>query len=94
MLALGLLTLAAILIDFGVSTTLVISQRAIYGLSASLRSRLNGLFMAAFFVGGALGSAIGAWAYATGGWSLASSIGIALPIAAFLYFLTEKRAKA
>lgn len=93
MLALGLLTIAAILIDFGVSTTLVISQRAIYGLSASLRSRLNGLFMAAFFVGGALGSAIGAWAYATGGWSLASSIGIALPIAAFLYFLTEKREK-
>ncbi|MEB2844916.1 MFS transporter [Endobacterium cereale] len=93
-LALGLLTLAAILIDFGVSTTLVISQRAIYGLNPSLRSRLNGLFMAAFFVGGALGSAIGAWAYAKGGWSLASSIGIALPIVAFLYFLTEKRAKA
>jgi len=94
MLALGLLTLAAILIDFGVTTTLVISQRAIYGLNASLRSRLNGLFMAAFFVGGALGSAIGAWAYATVGWSLASTIGIALPIVALLYFLTEKRTKA
>ncbi|MGE7370147.1 MFS transporter [Neorhizobium sp. NPDC001467] len=89
-LALGLLTLAAILIDFGVSTTLVISQRAIYSLDASLRSRLNGLFMASFFVGGAMGSAIGAWAYATGGWSVASAIGIALPTAAFLYFLTER----
>lgn len=93
-LALALLTVAAILIDFGVTTTLVIGQRSIYGLGASLRSRLNGLFMASFFVGGALGSALGAWAYAKGGWPLASSLGIALPIVGFLYFLTEKRQPA
>ena len=92
-LALGLLTLAAILIDFGTTMALVIGQRAIFGLGHDLRARLNGLFMATFFVGGALGSAIGAWAYAQGGWLMASSIGIALPIIAFLYFLTEKRAR-
>jgi predicted MFS family arabinose efflux permease len=89
--ALVLLTAAAILLDFGVTMTLVIGQRAIFGLGADLRSRLNGLFMATFFVGGALGSAIGAWAFTQGGWMLASSIGLALPILALLYFLTEKR---
>lgn len=87
--ALVLLTLAAILVDFGVTMTLVTGQRAIYGLGAELRGRLNGLFMAIFFTGGAIGSAVGAWAYAQGGWSLASMIGFALPAAAFFYFLTE-----
>ncbi|WP_430241273.1 MFS transporter [Neorhizobium sp. DAR64861/K0K2] len=90
-IALMMLGLAAIALDFGVSMTLVIGQRSIYGLDAELRSRLNGLFMATFFVGGALGSAIGAWAYAQGGWLAASAIGLALPAAAFAYFLTEKR---
>ncbi|MBP1851794.1 MFS transporter [Rhizobium halophytocola] len=84
-----LLTLGAILLDFGVTMTLVTGQRAIYGLGAELRSRLNGLFMATFFVGGAIGSALGAWAYAQGGWFEASMIGITLPIIAVLYFLTE-----
>lgn len=90
-IALALLTLAAILLDFGVTMTLVIGQRAIYGLGADLRSRLNGLFMATFFCGGAIGSAVGAWAFAEGGWMLASMIGLALPVIASLYFLTERR---
>lgn len=90
-IALILLTAAAILLDFGVTMTLVIGQRAIYGLGADLRSRLNGLFMATFFLGGAVGSAVGAWAFAEGGWLLASMIGLALPVINILYFLTEKR---
>lgn len=89
--ALALLTVAAILLDFGVTMTLVIGQRSIYGLCADLRSRLNGLFMATFFCGGAVGSAVGAWAFAEGGWMLASMIGLALPVIAGLYFLTDRR---
>ena len=88
-LALGLLVAAAILLDFGVTTSMVVGQRAIYGLGAEQRSRLNGIFMATFFAGGAIGSAVGAWAFAEGGWLLASSIGIALPLAALAYFATE-----
>ena len=64
---------------------------AIYGIGAELRSRLNGIFMATFFCGGAIGSAVGAWAFAEGGWLLASSIGLALPVIALAYFLTERR---
>jgi predicted MFS family arabinose efflux permease len=89
--ALAALTLAGIVLDFGVSANLVFSQRAIYGLNAAMRGRLNGLFMATFFVGGAIGSAVGAWAFAQGGWALTSWIGFALPIAALLYFTTEPR---
>lgn len=86
----ALLTAGAILLDFGVQSTLVVGQRAIYTLGAEYRSRLNGLFMATFFAGGAVCSAIGSWAYARGGWTWAAMIGMALPGVALLYFLNEK----
>ncbi len=90
MLALGLLTFAAILLDFGVTTNLVLGQRAIFVLGAEYRSRLNGLYMATFFAGGAVGSALGGWLYAEGGWWAASMFGLALPACALLYSLTER----
>jgi predicted MFS family arabinose efflux permease len=89
--ALIVLVLAAIILDFGVSTNLVTSQRAIFSLGAHHRSRLNGCFMAMFFIGGALGSAVGAWAYARGGWPLSSGIGLILPLVALMLFATEFR---
>ncbi|AIQ56624.1 MFS transporter [Paenibacillus borealis] len=90
-LTLGLLVLTAILLDMSVSGNLVLGQRAIYSLGNETRGRLNGLFMAIFFVGGAVGSSLGGWAYAYGGWSLATLIGMALPVLALVYFLTEKK---
>ncbi|WP_211466951.1 MFS transporter [Collimonas silvisoli] len=90
-LSLGLLVAAGILLDFGVTTNLVLGQRAIFVLGAEYRSRLNGLYMATFFVGGALGSALGGLAFAHGGWALASWLGFALPVVALLYFFTEQR---
>ncbi|NQX61761.1 MFS transporter [Paenibacillus qinlingensis] len=86
-----ILVVSAILLDAGVSANLVLGQRALFSLSPEIRSRLNGLFMAIFFFGGAIGSAIGGWAYATGGWSAVLWIGIAFPVAAVLYFVTEKK---
>jgi predicted MFS family arabinose efflux permease len=88
-LSLVALTAAGVVLDFGVVSNLVFSQRAIYAISAEMRGRLNGVFMAIFFAGGAIGSAVGAWAYAQGGWALASWIGFAAPVAALLYFARE-----
>lgn len=87
--ALGLLVVAAIVLDFGVAANLTLGQRAIFALGDEIRSRLNGLYMAAFFLGGALGSALGAWAYARGGWAWASGLAFALPVAALAYWMTE-----
>ncbi|WP_322922274.1 MFS transporter [Paenibacillus campi] len=91
MISVLLLVLAAILLDLGVSANLVLGQRAIFSLGAEVRSRLNGLYMATFFLGGALGSSVGTWAFETGGWTAAVGIGIALPVVAFMYFMTEFR---
>lgn len=77
---LALLVAAAILIDFGVQTNLVVGQRTLFVLGPEVRSRLNGLYMATFFVAGAAGSALGAWSHATGGWTLAAAIGTLLPL--------------
>ncbi|MGN7762875.1 MFS transporter [Paenibacillus sp. 22594] len=88
---LGLLVVGVIILDMGVSGNLVLGQRAIYSLGSEARGRLNGLFMAIFFIGGAIGSSLGGWSYAYGGWGLTTLIGLALPVLAFLYYLTEKK---
>jgi predicted MFS family arabinose efflux permease len=91
LIGIAVLVISSLLLDAGVSANLVLGQRALFSLSPEIRSRLNGLFMAIFFFGGAIGSAIGGWAYAVGGWSTALWIGIAFPIVAILYFATEKK---
>ncbi|APW40866.1 MFS transporter [Rhodoferax koreense] len=87
----GLLVVAAIALDFAVSANLVFGQRAIYALKAEIRGRLNGLFMATFFAGGAIGSALGGWTYYGFGWRGVALLGTALPAMGFAYFLTEEK---
>ena len=87
-LGIPLLAAAAILLDFGMTANLTLGQRAIFVLGAEYRSRLNGLYMSAFFAGGAVGSTLGGLAFALGGWSLASWIGLALPMLALAFFAT------
>jgi predicted MFS family arabinose efflux permease len=87
--SMALLVIAAIAIDFGVQGNVVLGYRVLFALGAEHRSRLNGLYMTTFFMAGAAGSAIGAWAYAYGGWALASSIGFTLPLLALAYLATE-----
>ncbi|NBD28178.1 MFS transporter [Paenibacillus glycinis] len=91
--SLVLLFVTAITLDMAVSGNLVVSQRAIYALGNETRGRLNGLFMAIFFMGGAAGSFLGGLTYAHGGWSLSAWIGVLFPLLALLYFLTELRSK-
>jgi predicted MFS family arabinose efflux permease len=82
---------AGILLDLGVQSNMVVSQRAIYSLGAHARARLNAVYMATFFAGGAAGSAIASVAFQRGGWPLVSAIGAAFAAAALAYFATERR---
>ncbi|WP_295998110.1 MFS transporter [Rugamonas sp.] len=91
---LGLLVLSSIVLDMGVSANLVTGQRAIFALGADIRSRLNGLYMAIFFVGGALGSSLGVWMYAAHGWHGVLLTGLCFPLVALLVFATELRGKS
>jgi predicted MFS family arabinose efflux permease len=87
--ALGLLVAAAILVDFGVCANMAVGQRMIFSIGPALRGRLNGLYTAGFFTGSAAGAALGGWTFAQHGWPATAWVGVALPVAGFLYFLTD-----
>lgn len=87
--ALAVLVIASIVLDMGVAANLVLGQRAIFTLGAEVRSRLNGVYFALFFAGGAVGSALGGWMFATYGWHAALLTGVAFNGAAMLYWVTE-----
>jgi len=87
--ALAVLVLASIVLDMGVAANLVLGQRAIFTLGAEVRSRLNGVYFALFFAGGALGSALGGWMFAAHGWHAALLTGMAFNGVALLYWVTE-----
>jgi predicted MFS family arabinose efflux permease len=82
----------AILLDLAVQTTLVLGQRAIYALDPAARSRLNTMYIATFFCGGAAGSALAGIIYARAGWSGIAIFGMLLPLAAFAFWLFESQA--
>jgi predicted MFS family arabinose efflux permease len=87
-----LLALAGVMLDGGVQSNLVFGQRAIYTLGAHMRSRLNGVFMAIFFTGGAAGSALTSPVLAHFGWGGICALGAALPLLALAYFWAASRA--
>jgi predicted MFS family arabinose efflux permease len=66
----SLVALAAgvVLMDAGVQGSHISNQTRIFGLNATLRNRINSVYMVAYFVGGACGSALGSWAWSHGGW--------------------------
>ena len=87
--ALGVLVLASIVLDMGVAANLVLGQRTIFALGAQVRSRLNGVYFALFFAGGAFGSAVGGWMLAAHGYLATLALGAAMPCLALLYQLCE-----
>jgi len=87
--ALVTLAIAAVFINCGVALNFVIGLRAIYSLEPEQRSRLNGLFGACAFGGGAIGSSLGGWSYAHGGWPVVCVFGAAFSALALAYFLVS-----
>lgn len=63
-----LLALMALVLDAGVQTNHIVSQRVIFGLRDSARGRLNAAYMTAVFLCGAAGSWGGAALYSIWGW--------------------------
>jgi predicted MFS family arabinose efflux permease len=87
-----LLCLAAVALDMAVQANLVFGQHVIYRLDPAARSRVNSLYIATFFLGGAIGSQAGAMAYHLGGWTAVCVTGTILPAASLAWWATERRA--
>jgi predicted MFS family arabinose efflux permease len=84
-----MLAAAGVALDFAVTCNQVFGQREVYSLSAESRSRMNGLYMATFFCGGAIASGLAGWTFTQGGWGWTSWLGAALPALGLAYFATE-----
>jgi predicted MFS family arabinose efflux permease len=88
-----LLALAGVALDAAVQCNLVFGQRAIYQLNPAMRSRLNGVFMSVTFLGGALGSALTSPLLEQGGFTSVCGLGVALPLAALVWFAAAEQRK-
>lgn len=80
MAALLVLSLGTILLDVGITADQTLGRRAINLLHPEARGRINGLFVALFFIGGGVGSAAASLAWSFGGWTavcvVAASFGV------------------
>ncbi|MFF2624635.1 MFS transporter [Kitasatospora griseola] len=89
-----LLALAAILLDVAVQTTLILGQHVVYQLDPGARARLNSVFIATFFLGGALGSEFGTVAFHAGGWWAVAGFAAVLPLLPLVHWATDRKGAA
>ncbi|MET3654496.1 MFS transporter [Dyella japonica] len=89
--ALGLLVAAAIVIDAGAVGDQTLGRRAINMLDPAARSRLNGLFVGVFFIGGGAGAVAAGSAWAAAGWTGVCAVGLALCGLAFVVDAMARR---
>ncbi|MBO9196882.1 MFS transporter [Rhizobium sp. 16-449-1b] len=75
---------ATLLLDIGVQATQVNNLAQIYKLDETAHSRINSVFMVCFFIGGAIGSYCGVWAWSAGGWPFVSGQLLAFSVFALL----------
>lgn len=85
------LSVAAVLLDMGVQTTVILGQHVIYDLDPNSRARLNSTYMATYFFGGAVGSEVASVLYHHHGWGSVTLLGAVLPLLALAFWATEPR---
>ncbi|WP_219217598.1 MFS transporter [Variovorax boronicumulans] len=89
---LGWLIAGMVLLDFGNRTGLVANQTRVYALRPEARSRLNTVFMGAYFLGGSAGAALGAYGAHRAGWAGLAATGALLALAAAAINMLSLRA--
>jgi predicted MFS family arabinose efflux permease len=70
-----------VILDAGVQAAQVSNQARVYSLDPQLYGRLNTIYMASYFAGGALGSALASGAWDSFGWPGVCAVGLALAVA-------------
>ena len=86
-----MLIVGVLLMDLGVQAVQVAEQGRVLSLLPSARSRLNTLYMVSRFVGGALGSLVGAFAWTHGQWPAVCGATLALTALAMVIHLFGQR---
>jgi predicted MFS family arabinose efflux permease len=82
------LVAGVIVLDAGVQSGHVTNLSRIHGLSPDLRNRVTTIYMVAFFLGGAAGSALGAYAWQRWRWAGVCAVGALMPLLASVRMFT------
>ncbi len=89
--ALAWFVLGFILIDVGMQGVHVTSMNVLLSTFPHLRSRVSSIYMTTFFIGAAVGSALGVWAWSIAGWDGVVVVGVASTILTALVALIDRR---
>lgn len=91
-LGIGLIIAGIILIDMGMQCTHIPNLARNYALIPEARTRLNTIYMTAFFIGGTIGSTIGSLAWNAGEWTGVCIAGTVMAVlgAVPVYFTKHK----
>ena len=81
-----------VVLDLGAQGIHISNQSTIYALRPEARSRLTTAYMVAYFLGGAISSALTSALYSSGGWSAVCLLGAATAGAALLAWLLSDAA--
>lgn len=89
------LVAGVILVDAGMQVVGVSNQARIYRLAEAAHSRLNTVYMVAYFAGGSVGSALGVWAWGRWRWTGVCVVALAaVALAIALYARGRRRLAA
>lgn len=75
------IAIGVILVDLGLQAIHVTNQNIIFSRNQEARNRVNTIYMVGFFIGGALGTSLGALMWQHYGWTGVSVLGIVFSIA-------------
>jgi predicted MFS family arabinose efflux permease len=84
------LIIGIILVDLGLQALHITNQNIIFSKNPEARNRVNTIYMVGFFIGGALGTSLGAIAWENFGWIGVSVLGIILSLAILIVHLGYK----
>ncbi len=85
------LVIGVILLDLGTQSGQVSNQTIIFGLQPKANNRLNTVFMFFYFIGGAIGSIIGAYSWSHFGWNGVCIAGFMFEIIAAIIYLRGRK---
>lgn len=88
------LIIGVILLDFGAQGTHISNQTRIYRLNPEARSRLNTVYMVSYFIGGSLGSMLGAYGWSIGRWAGVCTVGTLMLVTALVVYVLRGRRRA
>jgi predicted MFS family arabinose efflux permease len=86
------LAISAILLDAAMQSNHLTNQTVIFGLTPTLRNRINAVYMVVFFVGGAVGTTVGSLAWEVARWKGVCFAGACFSLVGLLPLLKPKPA--